>query len=228
MLHNEVHDTPYSAINYGGEQNLIEGNLVYRCMTVLHDGAAIYLIGGKRCVVRGNVVRDVSDTGGYGSSAYYLDEGSEGCVVERNLSTRVRRPIHDHMASRNVHRDNVFHHDGDVEVSLKRSQGYVFERNVVFAGGRLTIQGPETVERWSDNVFFSGVGRVEAFPLNGGYHPATAPVPLPAGITTADPLFANAGGGDFRYNDGSPAARMSLAPLDPRRARRRPAPAVPR
>jgi hypothetical protein len=55
-------------------------------MKVLHDGAAIYLFAARNCVLRGNVARDIVDTGGYGASAYYLDERSTGCVVERNLS----------------------------------------------------------------------------------------------------------------------------------------------
>jgi hypothetical protein len=72
---------------------VIEHNLIYDCMKVLHDGAAIYMFAATNCVLRGNVARDVPDTGGYGSSAYYLDERSTGCVVERNLS-HARRPAH--------------------------------------------------------------------------------------------------------------------------------------
>ena len=44
VRHNEVHDCTYSAINYGGTGNVIEANLIYDCMKVLHDGAAIYML----------------------------------------------------------------------------------------------------------------------------------------------------------------------------------------
>ena len=73
VSHNEVHDCTYSAINYGGHSNIIEGNLLYDCMKVLHDGAAIYVFGARNTVLRGNLARDFADSGGYGASAYYLD-----------------------------------------------------------------------------------------------------------------------------------------------------------
>ena len=69
-------------------------------MKTLYDGAAIYMFGAKDCVMRGNFVRDIIDTDGYGASAYYLDENSEGCVVENNLSLRVARPSHNHLAKK--------------------------------------------------------------------------------------------------------------------------------
>jgi hypothetical protein len=122
VRHNEIHDCPYSAINYGGIDNVVEYNLLYDCMKVLHDGAAIYLFAARNCVLRGNVARDIVDTGGYGASAYYLDERSTGCVVERNLSLRVARPIHNHMATNNVIRDNVFIVEGARMIHYEASE----------------------------------------------------------------------------------------------------------
>ncbi|MHC4426378.1 MAG: right-handed parallel beta-helix repeat-containing protein, partial [Planctomycetota bacterium] len=75
--HNEIHDCPYTAVNCGGERNRIEHNLIYRAMKELHDGGGIYCFAGKGLVLRGNFIRDIIDTGGYGASAYYLDERSE-------------------------------------------------------------------------------------------------------------------------------------------------------
>ncbi|MBI4877417.1 MAG: right-handed parallel beta-helix repeat-containing protein, partial [Acidobacteria bacterium] len=69
IAHNEVHDTPYTAVNCGGAGHRIESNSIYRAMLELHDGAAFYTIFGKGIVLRGNLVRDIPDTGGYGSSS---------------------------------------------------------------------------------------------------------------------------------------------------------------
>ena len=99
ISHNHVYDTPYSAVTCGGQDNLIEGNRIHHAMQELHDGAGIYCFGGKGLVLRGNFIYDIVDTGGYGASAYYLDEQCEGCVVEKNLSINVARPSHNHMAT---------------------------------------------------------------------------------------------------------------------------------
>ncbi len=114
IQHNEVHDTPYSAIISGGEDQRIEHNLIYRAMLQLHDGGGIYISMCHRITLRGNVVRDIPDTGGYGSSAYYLDEQARDCLVEKNLSLRVARPSHNHMAANNTIRNNVFITEGDM------------------------------------------------------------------------------------------------------------------
>ena len=96
--HNTIHDTPYTALACGGDDHRIEDNRIYQAMQVLHDGAGIYITFCKRVVVRGNYIHDIVDTGGYGASAYYLDEQAEDCLVEDNLSVRVARPSHNHMA----------------------------------------------------------------------------------------------------------------------------------
>ncbi|GAH89093.1 unnamed protein product, partial [marine sediment metagenome] len=99
-------------------------------MLELHDGGGIYCFAGKNLVLRGNFIRDIPDTGGYGASAYYLDERSENCLVEGNLSLRVDRPSHNHMANKNTIRNNVFIIDGDARLTFPRSSNYVFEKNI--------------------------------------------------------------------------------------------------
>ncbi|MBN2268993.1 MAG: right-handed parallel beta-helix repeat-containing protein, partial [Sedimentisphaerales bacterium] len=121
--HNEIHDAPYTAINCGGQNNRIEGNLIYRAMTELHDGGGIYCFAGNGLVLRGNFIRDIIDTGGYGASAYYLDERSENCIVEGNLSVGIVRPSHNHMAKNNCVRNNVFVSDKDMALTFPRSSG---------------------------------------------------------------------------------------------------------
>ncbi|NQT02046.1 MAG: right-handed parallel beta-helix repeat-containing protein, partial [Planctomycetes bacterium] len=59
ISHNEIHETPYTAINWGGQNNRIEHNLIYHAMQELHDGAGIYCFAGKGLILRGNFIRDI-------------------------------------------------------------------------------------------------------------------------------------------------------------------------
>jgi hypothetical protein len=213
VSHNEIHDCPYSAINYGGVDNVIEYNLLYDCMKVLHDGAAIYLFAARNCVLRGNVARDIVDTGGYGASAYYLDERSTGCVVERNLALRVARPIHNHMATNNVIRDNVFIVEGDAKLTFPRSADFTLARNIVYATGNIRVEGINAVTHWTQNLFFSGTGKIEGVRMKH-YDAAEPTSTLPDGIIVADPMFNHWPQGDFRFQPASPAHALNLQPID--------------
>ncbi len=219
VSHNEVHDCTYSAINYGGTGNVVEYNLIYDCMKVLHDGAAIYMFAATNCVLRGNVARDIIDTGGYGASAYYLDERSFDCVVEKNLSLRVSRPLHNHMATNNVIRDNVFVVPGDARLTFPRSTGFTMERNVLYATGKIRIEGVNAVTRWSKNLFFSGTGNIELVKLNG-YRGEGTETGAPADTVVADPRFRDWQHGDCRFQPSSPANQLGIEPLDASRAGR--------
>jgi hypothetical protein len=219
VAHNEVHDTPYTAINYGGEENVIENNLIYRCMTELRDGGAVYLFGGKGCVVRGNVVREVGG-GGREASAFYLDEQSEGCVVEGNLASGVEWPFQNHMAKKNVIRGNVCIASGSAKLTFSKSSDHVVEGNIIVAGGKIRIQQPAGVVVWKKNLFQSGEGVVEQVWLKN-YTPERTEVGLPAGVVAGDPKFVDAAGGDYRFRPTSPASALGLKPIDVRGAGRR-------
>ena len=222
VRHNEVHDTSYSAINYGGENNVVENNLVYNCMKVLHDGAAIYMFAAKHCAIRGNVVRDITDTGGYGASAFYLDERCEECVVEDNLSLRVNWLFQNHMARNNILRNNMAVAGGDVKITFPKSSEYTFEGNVVYTTGKIRIENGAAVTAWKNNLFYSGSGKIERVAMDYGTYKAKAVEEgAPAGTTIGDPLFADWANGNFSYRPGSPAAALGLKPLDARAAGRK-------
>ncbi|MEI7807842.1 MAG: right-handed parallel beta-helix repeat-containing protein [Verrucomicrobiota bacterium] len=221
VSHNEVHDCTYSAINFGGRSNIIEGNLIYDCMKVLHDGAAIYMFGAKNSVLRGNLARDFKDHGGYGASAYYLDEQCSDCVVEGNVSLRVSWPSHNHMATNNIIRDNLFVVEGDAKITFPRSTGYTFARNVLYATGKIRFEGTNAVATWTDNLLYSGKGQIECVTQNR-YSAVKTVTNAPPNSVVADPEFVNFARGDFRYRPGSPALKLSLRPVDASSAGRLP------
>ena len=133
---------------------MIEENLIYRVMRELHDGAAIY--GNMdTCIIRRNVVRDVVEFGkGFGASAYYLDEGARDCVIEHNVADGVPMPTHNHITRNTIVRDNVFITDKDMTISFARSVGCTFERNTVFCPGKITVNQPNGIKVWKDNIVF--------------------------------------------------------------------------
>lgn len=144
VRHSHVADTPYTGILGGSEGTIFENNLVERAMKVLHDGAGIYSGFAKNVTIRGNVVRGITDTGGYGAASYYLDEQAEGYVVERNLSLGVVEACRNHMAKGNILRENVFVNDGPILLTFARSSNYRLERNVAAAKGEVTLRAPTT------------------------------------------------------------------------------------
>jgi len=158
--YNEIHDTPYTAINCGGHGNHIEHNHIYRAMQVLHDGGGIYCFAGQGLRLRGNFIHDIEDTGGYGSSAYYLDERSENCIVEGNLSVGVARPSHNHMALKNTIRNNVFIFDGDARLTFPKSSDYTLEKNVIYATGKIIFANSEAIASLRSNLIFSSIGEI--------------------------------------------------------------------
>jgi hypothetical protein len=213
--HNDIYDTSYTGVNGGGGTgNRIEHNDFARVMSILNDGAAIYSFAARDLVIHGNVAREIG--GKEGRHAYYLDELSEDCVVSGNLAVGVASPVQNHMARNNRIEDNVFVHNGDIALRFVRSTGYTLARNVVYATGQIVIYNVDGVEAFEDNVLYSGSNHVE----ERQYHPDTYRVlaidHLPDSQDTrqADPLFVDLAGGDYRFQEASPALKLGIAPID--------------
>jgi hypothetical protein len=214
IAHNHIYRTPYSALTCGGQDNRIEGNRIHHAMQELHDGAGIYCFGGKGLVLSGNFIYDIVDTGGYGASAYYLDEQCENCVVEKNLSIGVVRPSHNHMAKNNTIRNNVFVTDSDMQITFPRCSGFAFEKNVLCAGGEITLDNYEAVVKSGGNVLFSGRGKIECRKLDqynrtGAY----ALEPSDQNLQT-DPMLTAYKEGKVEFAPDSPARKLGIEPID--------------
>jgi len=185
VYRNEIHDSPYSGMIVSGGGHRIEENLIARVMQELHDGAAIYG-GAKKTIVRGNIVRDVMAVGaGYGASAYYFDEGSAECIIERNVAVDVQRPVHEHITQNLTIRDNVFFSSTNMVLSFPRSRGIVFSGNTLYTPGRVSVVSPNAIATWTNNVIFSGTQK-SAFSIDDAIPVAQAPArrtwafPVPA------------------------------------------------
>ncbi len=216
--HNTIHDVPYSAVTCGGNDHRIEHNRICRAMQVLHDGAGIYVSMCKRVAICGNFIHDIIDTGGYGASAYYLDEQAEDCLVEGNLSVRVARPSHNHMARKNTLRGNVFVCDGDATLTFPRSSDYVLEKNVVAAQGAIQITRPEAITQARQNVLFSRADKIEGAKLQDYQQVGTQVITAGANWLIADPKLTDYDSGRVQYAPGSPTVGLGIPALDVRGA----------
>jgi hypothetical protein len=214
LSHNEIHDCPYTAINCGGQNNHIQHNLIYRAMQELHDGAGIYCFAGKDLVLRGNFIRDIIDTGGYGASAYYLDERSENCLVEGNLSIGVVRPSHNHMAKNNTIRNNVFISSGDARLTFPRSADYTIENNIIQAKGKIIFEGSNAITVLRNNVLFSEAGKVEGRKLERYSQAGSYPMKPQDGNLFANPLLAEFAKGRVKLAAESPVHKLGIKPID--------------
>ncbi|NQT87935.1 hypothetical protein HQ560_14300, partial [bacterium] len=183
-------------------------------MQTLHDGGAIYIGFGKNITLRGNFVHDIPDTGGYGSSAYYLDEQSERCLVEGNLSLRVARPSHNHMARRNVIRNNVFVAEGDMVLTFPKCSDFTVERNVMAATGSITFSNPQAITSFGNNVIYSAAGRVVGKTLADYRELGAAALEPGEGSVLADPLVKGVEKGRVQFGRTSPARALGIAPVD--------------
>jgi hypothetical protein len=218
VLHNEVHDTPYSGICCSGEDHRIEGNRVYRCMQQLRDGAGIYITFCKRIVVRGNVVRDIFYDGTNLANAYYLDEQAEDCVVEGNLAQGCGSPLLAHWNRNNLLRNNIFVADADACLRFPRSSGWVLERNVIAVGGALLLQDWQAVVRCEGNLLYSAVGKIEtAVRTEKGEYRREALQASP-GCQIGDPRLQADPRGRVSFAPQSPAGALGIKPLDLRNA----------
>ena len=214
ISHNEIHDCPYTAINCGGQRNRIEQNLIYHAMKELHDGGGIYCFAGKDLVLRGNFIRDIIDTGGYGASAYYLDERSENCLVEGNLSVGILRPSHNHMAKGNTIRNNVFISDAEAKITFPKSSNYTFERNVIRAKGQIVLENPDAITTLRNNVLFSAEGKIQCRRLKDYSQAGNYSFEADRENLSVDPHIIEFEEGRVRFAADSPALKLGIKPID--------------
>lgn len=214
LSHNEIHDTSYTAINCGGKNHRIEYNHIHRAMQKLHDGGGIYCFAGDGTVLRGNLIHDIVDTGGYGASAYYLDERSENCLVEGNLSFGVARPSHNHMALRNTIRNNVFVYEGDMRLTFPKCSEFTFEKNVLYATGKITFSNPEAVTEMNDNIIHSAKGQVIGKKLNNYSEAGDEKLAGGKRNLAVDPKIAEYKSGRVSFRVGTPTARLGIKSID--------------
>ncbi len=212
--HNEIHHVPYAAICAGGKNLRITKNLIYEAMQDLYDGAGIYVTFCENALIKNNFIRDIKDTPGAGTSAYYLDEKTVNALVEDNMEINVPRPSHNHISSHNTFRNNFFIIKGRGWFSMERSEGYRFEKNVVCATEGFEIYDLKFCPGLKNNILFTPMGKLITKDLDKYTILREYELELRDGNRNEDPLLLNYADGKIVFNRNSPALKMGIKPID--------------
>ncbi len=210
---NEIYNTSYTAIVCRNDRNKIYNNYMHHVMQVLHDGGGIFITLCDGVHIRGNLISDVADTGGYGSSAYYLDEMTTGCVVEENVSLNTARPSHNHFANNNTIRNNIFIQFGDMRLTFPRSTEYTFVKNVVLCTGDILFRNIDAIETFKDNVIWSKTGNITNDVLERYELLRNEPVPEGQNLYK-NPKIHQIRKGAITFEEFSPARRLGIKEVD--------------
>ncbi|MCL1951522.1 MAG: right-handed parallel beta-helix repeat-containing protein [Oscillospiraceae bacterium] len=107
--HNEIYNSPHTAIYFHGNDNVIEYNNIHDVCKLVSDGGAIY--GEQHWEYQGLVIRNnaIYDLGGgkFRPVGIYLDDGRSGVTIQGNLIVNARIGIElgggrDHIVTGNV------------------------------------------------------------------------------------------------------------------------------
>jgi len=109
--HNRIHDAPHQAMNFSGNDHLIELNEIYNVCYEANDGGAIY--AGYNWTMRGTIIRHnfmhhVNGLGGRGCVGVYLDDMYCGTTIASNVFYRVTRAAFIGGGRDNIVRNNLF------------------------------------------------------------------------------------------------------------------------
>lgn len=86
--HNLIHNAPHFAIDFNGNDHIIENNELYNVVYETSDAGAIYT--GRDWTYRGNIIRDnyihdIPTIGGHGSHGVYLDDAMSSAEITGNV-----------------------------------------------------------------------------------------------------------------------------------------------
>lgn len=102
LKNSTIHDSPHSAVLFGGNNNIIENNDIYDVVKETLDAGAIY--GGRSWMSGGNTIRynfihDMPYSNvEYAVSGVYLDDNMAGIKVYGNTFSRVNNGVYMHSA----------------------------------------------------------------------------------------------------------------------------------
>jgi hypothetical protein len=230
VIHNHIFDLFQCGISVGsvqdfgpshGQSNIIEHNHVHDVgQGMLSDVAGIYTCSAPGSRIRYNRVHDVSrrDYGGWG---IYPDQGSHDLLIQNNLVYRCQDgALFAHHNQNITVENNIFAFSPTLQIERYGIGGFELtcRRNLVYYQEGYAI-GPSGIENSGTNVCV--FDRNIYWNLSGGpvlFGPKSFAQWQAQGQDqhglVADPLFVEAGRGDFRLRQNSPAAQIGFEPWD--------------
>ncbi len=240
ISNNEIHDGWYTGIsvgwNWGYADNPtnninISNNLIYNIGNGwLSDMGAIYTLGIQPdTVISGNVIYNVGcDEGryGYGGWGIYLDEGSSGILVEKNLVYDCSsQTFHQHYGKDNNVRNNIFAFGGDGAFIITKNE----EHNSLTLSNNILVTDNAPMYAFDvDSDWFIDNGNMYWDYARGGNVASGRSMSLTErksliimtalgyynGALYTDPLFRDAANRDFTLAENSPALENGFEPFE--------------
>jgi hypothetical protein len=230
IVHNHIFDLFWSGICVGSVQdfgpsqargNIIEYNHIHDVgQGMLSDVAGIYTCSTPGSRIRYNRVHDVRrrDYGGWG---IYPDQGSHDLLIQNNLVYGCQDGAFFAHHNRNITAENnIFAFSGTAQIERYGIGGFELtcRQNIVYHQEGLTI-GSSGIENsktdvcvFDRNLYWNTSGQPVLF--GGKSFAAWQAQGQDTNSLVADPLFRDAGQGDFRLEPGSPAERIGFEPWD--------------
>jgi len=176
ITENILANIPYTGISLAdGPGTMVSNNHVKNAMTVLNDGAGIYVTFGDNGTMSGNIVENIQHTGHPHSQRHglYIDEQANGWVAEGNITINCTSAFLSHMNYKggNTIRNNVFvSHDSDVMLLLLRCNDHIVSANTFHAKGAIIFAGnTDAVTGFKDNLMYSTIGKIEQIHISYDY-----------------------------------------------------------
>jgi hypothetical protein len=230
LLHNDVHDAPYSGVSVGWtwgykespcKANLVEGNHIHHLGgKILSDLGGVYLLGPQPgTTVRRNWIHDLRCFD-YGAWGLYTDEGSTGITLEQNVVVRCEKAgFHQHYGRDNVVRGNLIAHCGEGSVRRSREEDHLsfrFAGNVVVSDTPRLLGGSFKNGRYAfeRNLYFTPAPDKATW---GGLDWARwQGKGQDKGSLVADPLLLDPAHPERGFKPGSPVKRIGFETPDVR------------
>ena len=240
ISNNEIHDGWYTGIsvgwNWGYADNPtnninISNNLIYNIGNGwLSDMGAIYTLGIQPdTVISGNVIYNVGcDEGryGYGGWGIYLDEGSSGILVEKNLVYDCSsQTFHQHYGKDNIVRNNIFAFGGDGAFIITKNEEHnsLTLSNNILVTDNAPMYAFDVKSDWfidNGNTYWDyerggnvASGRSMSLTERKSLVIMTA-LGYYNGALYTDPLFRDAANRDFTLAENSPALENGFEPFE--------------
>jgi hypothetical protein len=118
------------------------------------------------------------------------------------------------MARNNTIRNNVFINEGDLRLTWPRSSGYRFEKNILYASGKIVLENREGISELTDNVFFSTTGQVECKKLDRYSQAGVYALESDGTNRLVDPKLLAYRTGRVKTAPDSPVRDLGIEPID--------------
>ncbi len=236
VAHNEIHDAPHMAIQFTGNEHVMEYNHIYRVCTDTDDAGAIYT--GRDWTWRDNVIRYnyFHDMGTFktwvGVQSVYLDDMVCATKVYGNVFYKGGRAVLVGGGRNNLVENNIFVDCSPAVHIDERATGWAKSflddpNNSMITSLRKTpYQEPPWSTRYPDLVKLLGDEPNKAkynvvqrnicvggkwLDLHNGLTDKV--VTIKDNLVNEDPLFVDAAKYDFRLHANSPAFKLGFKPI---------------